>query len=142
MSSLPLLDTWWYCPPSAGVQNSACLQMRACPCLALLKALHLCAKIHICAILHGPQNLQISFIHQSSYLLHVSIHGTPYPERNRLFSGHRVVKVCLLPPSPVFCSLYTGTHFPVDTWGLPSWPQHNQPHYSPRWGNSPSCTSV
>ena len=98
------------------IQKSACLQMRACPCLALLKAVHLCAKIRIRAILHDPENLQISFKHQSSYWLCISIHGTPYPERNQLFSGHRVVKVCLLPPSPVFCSLHTGTRFPMDTW--------------------------
>lgn len=31
--------------------------------------------------------------------------------------GHIVVEARLLPPSPVFCSLHTGPHFPMDMWG-------------------------
>ena len=32
-------------------------------------------------------------------------------------TGHRVVETCLLPPRPIFCSLHTGSHFSMDSWG-------------------------
>ena len=33
-------------------------------------------------------------------------------------SSHSVVIACHLSPIPIFCSLHTGSHFPMDTWGL------------------------
>ena len=43
-------------------------------------------------------------------------------------TGHRVVETCLLPPRPIFCSLHTGSHFSMDSWGRWSWPHPSQPH--------------
>ena len=33
-------------------------------------------------------------------------------------TDHRVVETCLLLPNPIFCSLHTGSHFSMDSWGL------------------------